>query len=115
MNLTLNGKGEVTSYSDPRTLSTAYIRNGFGGVKRETSPDRGITDTVYDLRGLTIQVTDGRGIVMAMTYDNAGRLATRTFTAAGQGSVPWRPRRHDRRSLRPSLEYRDPQGSAEPQ
>jgi YD repeat-containing protein len=37
---------------------------------------------VRDLRGLPTQITDGRGIVTNMTYDNAGRILTRTYPAA---------------------------------
>lgn len=34
------------------------------------------------LRGLVTQKTDGRGILTNMTYDNAGRILTKTFPAA---------------------------------
>jgi YD repeat-containing protein len=50
VNYTLDAQGNKTTYTDPRTLATTYSRNGFGDVKRRTSPDSGITDTVYDLR-----------------------------------------------------------------
>ena len=82
VNLTRDGKDDVTAYSDPRSLVTTYVRNGFSEVIRQNSPDSGITDTVRDARGLATQVTDGRGVVTAMTYDNAGRMLTRTFAAA---------------------------------
>ena len=49
------------------------MRNGFGEVKRRTSPDSGTTDDVRDLRGLVTQMTDGRTIVTNYTYDNAAR------------------------------------------
>ena len=76
-------------YSDPRSLATSYIRNGFGETKRQTSPDSGNTDFVRDLRGLVTQKTDGRLIVSNMTYDNAGRMLTKTFPAAAAENVAY--------------------------
>jgi YD repeat-containing protein len=49
----------------------------------------GTTVYVYDLRRLLTQETDGRGIVTNYTYDNAGRMLTRTL-----------PVRHRRQPLR---------------
>jgi YD repeat-containing protein len=51
-------------------------------VIRETSPDAGVTTYVRDLRGLVTQMTDGRGVVSNMSYDNAGRLLTVAYPAA---------------------------------
>jgi YD repeat-containing protein len=61
------------SYADPRNITTTYVRNGFGEVIQEASPDAGTTTYARDLRGLVTQMTDGRGVVSNMTYDNAGR------------------------------------------
>jgi YD repeat-containing protein len=55
-----DGKDGVTAYTDPRTLVTTCVRNGFGEVIREASPDTGITDFVRDARGLVTQRTDAR-------------------------------------------------------
>ena len=87
VNYTLDAQGNKTTYTDPRSLATTYIRNGFGDVKRRTSPDSGITDTVYDLRGLATQMSDARGIVTNYTYDNAGRMQTKAFPAAAAENV----------------------------
>ncbi|MCZ8322894.1 MAG: hypothetical protein O9296_15120, partial [Novosphingobium sp.] len=87
VNLTLNGRDLITTYSDPRSLQTTYVRNGFGEVIREVSPDRGTTTTTVNALGLPTQITDGRGIVENRTYDNAGRLLTRTFPAATAENV----------------------------
>jgi YD repeat-containing protein len=38
--LTRNGKDEITNYSDPRSLSTSFVRNGFGEVIQRTCPCR---------------------------------------------------------------------------
>ena len=87
VNTTLDAQGNTTTYTDPRTLATAYIRNGFGDVKRRTSPDSGITDYVYDLRGLVTQMTDGRGLVRSYSYDTAGRMLAKGFPAAANENV----------------------------
>jgi RHS repeat-associated protein len=82
VNLTLNSKDEVTAYSDPRSLSTPYVRNGFGDVIQRASPDSGTTVYVVDALGKPTQITDGRGVVTNLTYDNAGRTLTREYPAA---------------------------------
>ena len=69
-------------YADPRTITTTYVRNGFGEVIQEVSPDAGTMVYVRYLRGLVTQMTDGRGIVSNMTYDTAGRLLTVVYPAA---------------------------------
>src|SRR5919109_4160188 len=72
-------------YKDPLNLQTTYVRNGFGEVIRQTSPDTGITDYVREARGLITQMTDARGIVTQYAYDDAGRRTAKTFpTAPGE-------------------------------
>jgi YD repeat-containing protein len=87
VNVTRNGQNDVVAYADPRTITTTYVRNGFGEVIQENSPDAGTTTYVRDARGLVTQMTDGRGIVSNMTYDNAGRLLTETYPAAAAENV----------------------------
>ena len=53
-NVTFTGRDDIASVTDARTNATAYVRNGWGDIIRETSPDRGVTDYVYDERGLMI-------------------------------------------------------------
>ena len=73
------------------------MRNGFGvmrqradkNVIQEASPDMGTTVLVRDARGLVTQKTDGRAVVTNMTYDNAGRMLTRTFPAATAENVTY--------------------------
>jgi RHS repeat-associated protein len=89
VNLTLNGKDEVTNYADPRSLNTGYVRSGFGDIIRRASPDSGTTDAVYNALGLPTQITDGRGIVTNLTYDNAGRLLTKQYPAATAENVTY--------------------------
>ncbi|MEQ1694531.1 MAG: RHS repeat-associated core domain-containing protein [Hyphomicrobiaceae bacterium] len=87
--LTRNGQDNTTAYKDPRNLTTTYVRNGFGEIIQEVSPDRGTTTTVRDARGLPTQITDGRAIVTNMTYDNAGRIKTKTYPAATAENVTY--------------------------
>ena len=77
-----NGKDEETSYKDPRNLSTTYVRNGFGEVIQETSPDRGTTVYDYDARGLMISKKDARNVTVSYSYDAAGRLTGRSYPTA---------------------------------
>lgn len=43
---TYNAQDEITSYKDPRNITTSYVVSGFGDIKREVSPDSGTTDCV---------------------------------------------------------------------
>jgi YD repeat-containing protein len=109
VNLTRDGQDQTTAYADPRGLATTYIRNGFGEIIREVSPDRGTTTHTRDARGLITQTlslvacpatnreghfvwtcsTDGRGIVINMTYDAAGRIKTKVYPAATAENVTY--------------------------
>ncbi len=86
---TYNTADNLTAYSDPRTLSTALVRDGFGNILQETSPDRGTTTYLYDARGLRTQRTDARGIVTNYSYDAAGRLTGKTFPASTTENVTY--------------------------
>jgi YD repeat-containing protein len=85
--LTLNGKDQITTYADPRSLATAYVRNGFDDVIQRTSPDTGTTVYEFSKLGKVTKITDGRGIVTNLTYDNAGRLLTKEYPAATSENV----------------------------
>jgi RHS repeat-associated protein len=81
VNLTRDGQDRITAYSDPRSLTTSYIRDGFGDVIQRTSPDTGTTVHTYNALGKPTQITDGRGVVTNLSYDNAGRLLTKQYPA----------------------------------
>ncbi len=51
------------AHTDANLVETAYVRNGWGEVIREASPDIGTVDVVRNRAGLVTQQTDGRGIV----------------------------------------------------
>ena len=69
------------------TQTSIHHDNGFGDVIRETNPDTGVTDYVYDARGLVTQIKDARLVIANMTYDNADRILTRAFPAAAAENV----------------------------
>ena len=71
--------GHVSAFEDGRSLVTSFVRNGFGEVIREVSPDRGTTDYWYDDAGRLTKVLTAAGRDTRYTYDDAGRLLTRTF------------------------------------
>lgn len=87
--LTRNGRDEITNYSDPRSLNTSFVRNGFGDVIQRTSPDTGATVYAYNALGKPTQITDGRGVVTNLTYDNAGRLLTKQYPAATSENITY--------------------------
>jgi YD repeat-containing protein len=87
--LTRDGQDNISSYKDDRTITTSYVRNGFGEVIQEVSPDAGTTTYVRDERGLVTIETDGRGIVTNRTYDPAGRMLTETYPAAAAENVTY--------------------------
>src|SRR5690606_33999091 len=69
----------ISSATDPRSLVTSYVRNGFGDVIQETSPDTGVTVYVRDARGLPTSITDARGVETQLTYDLSGRLTAKVY------------------------------------
>jgi RHS repeat-associated protein len=79
----------VTSYSDPIGVSTTFVRNGFGEVIQEVSPERGTSTYYYDSAGRRTAGIDGRGQRINYTYDLAGRLLTATPTAAEAITYTW--------------------------
>ena len=77
--LTWSTLNEVSGFADGRSLSTTYVRNGFGEVIREVSPDRGTTDYWYDSAGRPTRMLSAAGRDQQFTYDAADRMLTRTF------------------------------------
>ena len=85
----IRAQDQISSYRDDRLITTSYVRNGFGEVIQEVSPDAGTTTYTRDERGLVTVETDGRGIVTNRSYDNAGRLLTETYPAATTENVTY--------------------------
>ncbi|WP_162176746.1 RHS repeat-associated core domain-containing protein [Hyphomonas beringensis] len=70
---------DLSQFTDARSLSTIYVRNGFGDVIRETSPDRSITDYWYDDAGQLVRRLDAEGHDNHYAYDAAGRIVSETY------------------------------------
>lgn len=73
--------------TDARSLATSYVRDGFGGIIRQTSPDTGITDFWYDANGRVTKQIDARSVETDFTNDAAGRVTAKTFPAASSENV----------------------------
>lgn len=56
---------------------------------QRASPDSGTTVYVRDARGLVTQETDGRGVVINRTYDNVGRILTKTYPSATAENITY--------------------------
>src|SRR6202789_2540623 len=84
-----NGKNEVTGVTDARSLVTSYVRDGFGDAIQQTSPDTGTTVFWFDAAGNLTKQVDARSIETDCSYDNASRIATKTFPAASAENVAY--------------------------
>jgi RHS repeat-associated protein len=79
----VTGVSAVTSLTSPPTLlTTTYVRDGFGDVVSQTSPDTGTATFSYDVNGAMIKQVDARSIETDYTNDLIGRVLTKTFPAA---------------------------------
>lgn len=79
----------ISSVTDARSNATDFVVNGWGETIQEISPDRGVIVYVRDARGLITQETDARGQVVNFTYDDAGRLLTKSFVGASAQNVTY--------------------------
>jgi len=73
------GNNGISTITDPGGLTTAFVRNGWGEIIRESSPDAGITDYELNELGLITKRTDARGQITSYAYDNSGRLTAENF------------------------------------
>jgi RHS repeat-associated protein len=89
VNYGLDAQGNLATYTDPRSIATSYVRNGWGEAIREASPDAGTTTYTRNALGDVTQMTDGRAVVTNYSYDNAGRMLTRTFPAATAENITY--------------------------
>ncbi len=70
-----NGRGSLTSLTDPRSFVTGYSVDGFGGVGQRNSPDTGITSYLRNAAGQVTARTNANGNGTAsLTYDLQGRM-----------------------------------------
>lgn len=69
----------VTEVVDPNDKRTFYEHNAYGDVLTLTSPDTGITRSTYDEAGRIRTRTDARGITATYTHDVLNRLVSVTY------------------------------------
>ncbi|MCF6293619.1 MAG: hypothetical protein L3J04_09520, partial [Robiginitomaculum sp.] len=79
----------LENVTDPGGLVTAYVRNGWGEIIREVSPDAGITDYELNTNGQIIKRTDARGQITNYTYDAANRLTSEEFVGNSAQNIDY--------------------------
>jgi RHS repeat-associated protein len=77
----------VISVTDANNNTTSYIRNGFGDVIEQISPDSGTSIFSYDGDDNVTGKTDALGIVTQRTYDALDRPLTTTYPASPAENV----------------------------
>lgn len=68
----------TSSFTDAKSVTTVFVRNGFGDVIQEISPDRGTNTYHYDAAGDMTASIDGRGQRIDYVRDALGRVTTKT-------------------------------------
>ena len=84
-----NELGDPILATDAIGVATQFIRNGFGDVIQEVSPDRGTSIYYYDETGRMVSMTDGRGQQVDYTYDVLGRVTSSTTPGASGGWISY--------------------------
>ena len=69
---------DVASFTDAVSVQTTYVRNGFGDVLHEVSPDRGTSTYIYNNAGELVSAVDGRGQQVNIERDILGRMTSLT-------------------------------------
>ncbi len=82
-----NGREDLTSVTDPRSLVTQYQRNGLGDVSNVVSPDTGVASQTFDAKGNLVMRLDSRGVLATHAYDPLNRLLSITYTQSGQSPL----------------------------
>ena len=70
--------GFLGSITDPRSLSTSFVHNGFGDLTSRTSPDTGTTSFGFDAGGRLISETRANGKQISYVFDALGRMTSRS-------------------------------------
>ena len=76
--LAYNAVDAVTTHTDPISVQTTFVRNGFGEAIQEVSPDRGTSVFYYDAAGAVTAAIDGRGQRVDIIRDALGRVTKKT-------------------------------------
>ena len=84
-----DGRGQLTSVTDPRNLSTTYTVSGLGDTTARTSPDTGTTTNSYDEAGNLKTSTDANGQSTSRFYDALNRLTRMTYSDGSVASLTY--------------------------
>ena len=79
LGMSYDGRDQLSSVTDPRSLVTRYTNDGLGNQTTLTSPDTGTTSRTYDLAGNLTSSTDARGKKTTYTYDALNRVTSITY------------------------------------
>lgn len=95
-----DAEGRLSRTVDAMGNPTHFEYNGRGDRVRSTAWDGAVAhvihETVYDVRGLPIRVTDARGSVVTNRFDELGRLVRRDVSrAAGVAGTTFETFRYD--------------------
>jgi RHS repeat-associated protein len=84
---TYNQQDQLLTVRDPKQLITRYTVDGFDQRTQVSSPDTGLTSSVFDNAGNLVSITDARGTTTNYAYDISGRV-TRAGTTTFQYGLP---------------------------
>ena len=87
--IVFDDRDNQTQVTDQRLVDTLYTYNGFGEVIQVDSLDAGVTIFQRDPAGNPTQVTDGRGVVADLSYDDLDRPVAKTFPASPAEDVTY--------------------------
>ena len=73
---TYDGRDQLSSVKDPRSLVTQYTNDGLGNQTALASPDTGSTQRTFDLGGNLTRSTDSRNQTTTYAYDALNRLTS---------------------------------------
>ena len=79
INYGYNGRDQLVSVSDPRSLVTSYAYDGLDNLNQLVSPDTGTTNNTYDPAGNILTATDAKGQVTSYAYDALNRVTSITY------------------------------------
>jgi RHS repeat-associated protein len=69
-----DGRDQLRSVTDPRSLATSYTVDGLGNTASQTSPDTGAANATYDAAGNLLTRRDARNKTTTYSYDALNRL-----------------------------------------
>jgi RHS repeat-associated protein len=75
--------------TDPNTVVTGYVRNGWGEAIEEQSNDVGAIVQERNQNGQATERTDARGVVSQFSYDDAGCITAATYPGESASDVAY--------------------------